>query len=85
MRSRSRLRRDRAFDESRMYLRIWRSVNVNICLLLFFRRGSTASRWIYDCGVTFFLVRRIDGRRLLLAGGEQAQHSQQANRFCHIT
>lgn len=70
---------------SRMYLLTWRSVDVNIRLLLFFGRGATISRWIYDRGVTFFFVGRIDGRRLLLARGEQAQHSQQVNRFFHIT
>jgi hypothetical protein len=72
-------------DESRMCLRIWRSVDVNIRLLLFLRRRGTASRRINDCSVTFLFFRRIDGRRLLLARGEQAQHSQQVNRFFHIT
>ena len=80
------VRQERALDESRINLRIWRSVDVNIRLLLFSRRrGATVCRWIYDSGVAFFLVRRIDGRRLLLARGEQAQHSQHVNRFFHIT
>ena len=78
------MHRQRAFDGSRMYLRIWRSVDVNISLL-FFRRG-VATRWIYDCRVTFFLVgRRIDSRCLLLARCEQAQYCQQVNGFFHTT
>ena len=76
----------RALDKSRMHLRIGRSVDVNVCLFLFSgRRGATVSRRIHNCGITFFLVRRIDSRRLLLARGEQPQHSQQVNRFSHIT
>jgi len=87
-----------ALDESRkVYLRIWRSVNVNICLL-FFRGG--ASRWVHDCGVSFFLLwrriydcgvafffvrRRIDSCCFLLACREQTQHSQQINAFFHTT
>ena len=54
-----------------MYLLIWRSVDVNIRLLLFFRRGGIASRRVYDCGVTFLFVGRIDSRCLLLARSEQ--------------
>lgn len=69
----------------RTYLRIRGSVDVNIRLLLLFRRGGTASRWVYDGGVTFFLVGRIDSRRLLLARSEQPQHSEQVNRFFHMT
>ena len=66
---------------NRVYLRIWRSVDVNI-RLGFLLLG----RWVYDCGVTFFLFgRRIDSRCLLLARGEQPQHSQQVNRFSHTT
>jgi hypothetical protein len=76
---------ERALDESRTNLRIWRSVDVNIRLLLFCRRGATVSRRVHHCGVTFFLVGRIDGRCLLLACSEQPQHGQQVNRFFHIT
>ena len=68
-----------------MYLRIRRSVDVNIRLLLFFRRGVTACRWVYDCSVTLFLVGRIDSGRFLLARSEQPQHSEQVNGFLHIT
>jgi hypothetical protein len=71
--------------ESRINLRIWRSVNVNVRLLLFCRRrGAAVCRWIDDSGIAFFLVRRINGRCLLLACSEQPQHSQQVNRFFHI-
>ena len=80
------VRQERALDESRRNLRIWRSVNVNVRLLLFSRRRrATVCRWIYDSGIAFFLVRWIDSRCLLLARGEQPQHSQQVNRFFHIT
>ena len=73
----------RARRSRKVYLRIWRSSDVNVSLL-FFRRGATASRWIYDCSVTFFLFgRRIDSRCFLLARCEQAQHSQQINVFLH--
>ena len=61
------VRQERALDESRINLRIWRSVDVNIRLGFLLLRG-----WVYDCGVTLFLVsRRIDSRCLLLARGEQ--------------
>ena len=76
---------ERALDESRINLRIWRSVNVNVRLFLFCRRRATVSRWVHHCGVTLFFVGRIDGGCLLLACSEQPQHGQQVNRFFHIT
>ena len=90
----------RALDELlKVYLWIWRRIDVYIRLLFLCRR-ATASGWVHDCGASLFLFGRriyncgvtfffvlgwIDSRCLLLACREQAQHSQQVNAFFHTT